>query len=401
MADRYFLSHLYAKNWRNFSEIDLDLPRKKMVIVGANASGKSNFLDIMRFMHDIVKDGGGIQKSIKSSERGGSLDRIRFIGYNSNDSSDIILRFTLQDYRDKTNELEYFLQFGYAWGGNQQSKNILVKREYLKDLKTGQFLGDDRSSPKKPSEDDKELYRDTFLEQSSQLDFRVMRRFFLDIFYLHVNPLSVKYRQVSDMQKKELDPYGANFLEIIGQATEKQRSDFLARSTKALRSFIPNLEEIIFSQEGGVSHLEMKMDYSHRTQIQNELLMSDGTLRLLGIFWAIFEKSTKSSIILIEEPEISLNPGIVEFLPRLIHQLQRNQRLQVIITTHSDDMLSEPIMEEDVFLIKNSDSGSSIVPLMSYGEVAISLKSGFTLQEIGKELTKSTFTPLGHNLKLF
>ena len=63
------ISHLIAKNWRNFQQIDVRLSERQF-IVGANASGKSNLLDIFRFLRDIVKaEGGGFQKAVK--DRGG------------------------------------------------------------------------------------------------------------------------------------------------------------------------------------------------------------------------------------------------------------------------------------------------------------------------------------------
>lgn len=63
------VTHLNVKNWRNFRSVDVDL-RERQFIVGPNASGKSNFLDVFRFLRDIAKtEGGGLQKAIK--DRGG------------------------------------------------------------------------------------------------------------------------------------------------------------------------------------------------------------------------------------------------------------------------------------------------------------------------------------------
>lgn len=59
------VSRLILKNWRNFREVDVELG-ERMFIVGANASGKSNFLDVFRFLRDIAKQqGGGLQKAIE------------------------------------------------------------------------------------------------------------------------------------------------------------------------------------------------------------------------------------------------------------------------------------------------------------------------------------------------
>ncbi|KAF5410452.1 MAG: DNA replication and repair protein RecF [Candidatus Methanogasteraceae archaeon] len=67
------VSHITLKNWRNFQSVDVDLGNR-VFLVGPNASGKSNFLDVFRFLRDIAKPGGGLQKAI--SDRGG-IPKIR------------------------------------------------------------------------------------------------------------------------------------------------------------------------------------------------------------------------------------------------------------------------------------------------------------------------------------
>jgi hypothetical protein len=63
-----------VKNWRNFQRVSVAL-RERQFIVGANASGKSNLLDVFRFLRDIAKtEGGGLQKAVK--DRGG-VSKIR------------------------------------------------------------------------------------------------------------------------------------------------------------------------------------------------------------------------------------------------------------------------------------------------------------------------------------
>ena len=68
------VSHITVKNWRNFRAVDVDL-RERQFIVGPNAAGKSNLLDVFRFLRDIAKpEGGGLQKAVK--DRGG-VSKIR------------------------------------------------------------------------------------------------------------------------------------------------------------------------------------------------------------------------------------------------------------------------------------------------------------------------------------
>ena len=61
------ISHIILRNWKNFRKVDVDL-KERSFVVGPNASGKSNFLDAFRFLRDIAKPGGGLQKAISSRE---------------------------------------------------------------------------------------------------------------------------------------------------------------------------------------------------------------------------------------------------------------------------------------------------------------------------------------------
>jgi predicted ATPase len=62
------ISHIKLKNWRNFRSIDVAL-QDRVFLVGPNACSKSNFLDALRFLRDLAKPGGGLQKAV--NERGG------------------------------------------------------------------------------------------------------------------------------------------------------------------------------------------------------------------------------------------------------------------------------------------------------------------------------------------
>src|SRR5262249_6389794 len=62
------ISRLTLSNWRNFVSADTDLANR-VFLVGPNAAGKSNFLDAIRFLHDLVSVGGGFQDAVR--DRGG------------------------------------------------------------------------------------------------------------------------------------------------------------------------------------------------------------------------------------------------------------------------------------------------------------------------------------------
>ncbi len=74
-ASELRFTSLKLENWKNFKKVDVLLPRR-VLLVGANASGKSNLLDVFRFLHDLAGDvGGGFQEAV-NRKRGG-VSRIR------------------------------------------------------------------------------------------------------------------------------------------------------------------------------------------------------------------------------------------------------------------------------------------------------------------------------------
>ena len=78
-------SHLKLKNWRNFTQVDVRLVRR-MFIVGPNAIGKSNLLDVFRFLREVAAEGGGLATAVKN-RRG--ISRLRSLHYRAPASSDI------------------------------------------------------------------------------------------------------------------------------------------------------------------------------------------------------------------------------------------------------------------------------------------------------------------------
>ena len=79
----YRFTSLSLENWRNFVDVDVKL-RRRVFLVGPNASGKSNFLDVFRFLSDIAGVGGGVPESSSRARRGfrdSSSGRAPLLGY--------------------------------------------------------------------------------------------------------------------------------------------------------------------------------------------------------------------------------------------------------------------------------------------------------------------------------
>ena len=85
------LTHFTLHNWRNFKEADFDL-QDRMLVVGPNASGKSNLLDALRFLREVASAGGGFQQAV--ANRGG-LPRIRCLAARNHNRGRVTMRIAL------------------------------------------------------------------------------------------------------------------------------------------------------------------------------------------------------------------------------------------------------------------------------------------------------------------
>jgi predicted ATPase len=232
--------------------------------------------------------------------------------------------------------------------------------------------------------DDKDPLRrtQTHLEQiSANSQFRGIVRFFELIDYLHLVPQLIRHPEAFSGPGMPGDPYGKNFLERVARTPEKVRRSRLRRIEAALRLAVPQLNALTdVKDEAGVPHLEAV--YRHwrpKGAKQREDQFSDGTLRLIGLLWALLESS---SLLLLEEPELSLNTGIVKKLPALMYRIQKQRQRQVIVSTHSPDLLSDAgIAGEEVLLLTPSEEGTRIELASSVEEIKDLLEGGLTIAD--------------------
>ena len=98
-----------------------------------------------------------------------------------------------------------------------------------------------------------------------------------------------------------------------------------------------------------------------------------------------------NGVLLLEEPEINLHPGIVAQFPEFIAKIQRVKKggRQVFITTHSYDILSnEGIAPEEVLLLTNSPEGTEVEVLSNVEKAKNILAAGFSMADVVMPLTK-------------
>ena len=372
------INRLIAKNWRNFREIDVRLSARQF-IVGANASGKSNLLDIFRFLRDIVKpEGGGFQKAVK--DRGG-LTKIRNLA--ARKDPEVKIEIHLAQDADASATWRYSLGFRQEQRGHRRT--ILTHERVWKN--GDQLL----NRPTPDDEADRDRLTQTFLEQINvNAEFREIARFLQTVTYQHLVPQLLRYADSIQGRVVEDDPFGQGFLEKIASITEKTRRSRLKAIEEALKIAVPQLNQLKFIRDDITGRPHLQALYSHwrpRGAWQREDQFSDGTLRLLGLLWTLLESE---SILLLEEPELSLNAGIVSQLAPLISKMQRRRRRQALVSTHSDALLADQGIDgREVLLLKPAKEGTTVEVAADIADVKPLLEAGLTVADAVLSRTKS------------
>lgn len=341
-----YVSYLSLRNWKNFKNAEAQLQRR-VFLIGPNASGKSNLLDVFRFLRDVADM--GLRRAVE--DRGG-VSAIRCLAATRYSNIDIEIHL-----REQSDEPTWV----YSLSIHQDSARRPIVHKEL--VRHGDRILLHR--PREEDKDDAELQRQTALEQTAaNKDFRNVADFFRSFSYQHILPQVVRDPRGFSPSLIQNDPFGRDFLLRIWRTPPKTRDSRLKKIARALQFAIPQLTELrIEMDDSGVPHLIGS--YSHWREHpagQNERQFSDGTLRLFGLLWTIFEGDGP---LLLEEPELSLHPEVVRRLPAIIHHINRQRSgslRQILISTHSLEMLQdESVAPEEVIRLEPTENGTILV----------------------------------------
>ena len=375
------ISKIELFNWKNFHRCEVGV-QERCFVVGANAAGKSNFIDALRFLRDVAKQGGGLQTAVRV--RGG-ITKIRCLA--AREQSNVKLAIELSESDSRELCWHYELNFKHTGGGIRENQVKIVSEKVFSGREQRYVL--DRSA--ETLGEDEETLKYTYLEQpNANKDFRVIQQFLQNVEYLNVVPQMVRESASSSYSGDKEDYYGRNFLKRLALLNDNTRRSYFRKINEFLKLAVPQLEELSFvKDEIGVPHLEARyVHWRTRGSKQQEMQFSDGTLRLIGFLFALIDSN---GVLLLEEPEINLHPGIVAQFPEFIAKIQRVKKggRQVFITTHSYDILSnEGIAPEELLLLTNSPEGTEVEVLSNVEKAKNILAAGFSMADVVMPLTK-------------
>jgi predicted ATPase len=343
------LKKITLRNFKSFRDSTFVLGPLTLM-VGANASGKSNFVDALRFLHGCAREltlseilsgrwEGGQQ--VWSPIRGGMQEILNL--FNKTES------FELEVISELINDVS-------TSGGSYRIKIKL--KDGLPNILEEQFKSDDEAY----SDKRKELHPEEFLSEGQQIPWGY-DQFTLSYIYAHPK-MPEKVRNWALLFQKWL--MGLYFLDIVPSSMReyvpKSRPEIGIRGenlSAMLFKLVPNSEQRR-TVLGWIQELcpQEIVDFDFiETRLGDVLLavkepngvtvsarsMSDGTLRFLAIIVAMLTAKEGTTFV-IEEIDNDLHPSRLHLLVSFLEQVTMARRIQVIASTHSPyflDHLSE------------------------------------------------------------
>lgn len=354
MTSSIFLTRVVLRNYKSIATCDVRLG-PLTYLVGANGSGKSNFLDALHLVRDALN--GSLDNAL--NERGG-LSEVR------RRSSGHPTHFGIRlEFRLTTGEQGYYaFNVGALPSGGYEVQN---EECVIAGIGKGPFFRLERGQLKSTSEQTFPVVTNDRLALVSASGLSAFRPVFdalTSMGFYNINP-----KLIRELQKPQdgrlLKPAGENIASVIGHL-ERTAPEAIGTIERYLHTVVPTIHGVKRTAVGPMESLSFQQGvagakYPWQFMAQN---MSDGTLRALGVLTALFQgnRDHTPSLIGIEEPETALHPAASAALREALSQA--SERTQVIVTSHSPDLLDDPELDANALLSVISDEGvTKIAPL--------------------------------------
>jgi predicted ATPase len=372
-----FITRVVLKNYKSIAACDVELG-PLMFLVGPNGSGKSNFLDALRFVADALSTSldhairvrGGVREILCRSHRRTREFGIRLdfrLGEHAAGYYAFLIRVLNNEAYDVKEEecmiegtIDDLDPTASMFGPQTDHRSLQVKKRAIK--VDGEILG--------PAPGDRLSLPLTIRPEFWHLD----RRLALMTFY-GLQPDRIRSRAGGGADA-HLMVDGLNASGIL-KRLRRDSPDISARIDEYLAQIVPGLHGVTTRVVGDDEMLEFQQSVTgaERPRRFPATSMSDGTMRALGILLALFQTEPNEHLLTpplvgIEEPESALHPAGAEVLFDALREASGNR--QVLVTSHSPDLLGNKDIDTDSILAVVSEDGETrIGPIEEVGRSAL------------------------------
>ena len=340
------LKQVHIKNFKSIAAAVVDLSGFT-ALVGPNGAGKSNFVDALRFVTDSLT----VSPDYAIRNRGGiDVVRMKSTGHPANFG--FIIRMELEPGPS---------DYSFEIKAEQRGRFSVKRERFISnsarfEVKDGDLISETISGS---IEKDRLALPalSGFPEFRPAYDAMANFRFYA--------PVPDKIRQAQEPDQGEtLQPDGGNSAAILREIRRWDETKY-DRVRKYLAQIAPSVKDVGYAKAGTKETIAFYQDVGAASPWEfRAISMSDGTLRVLGVLLAVFQMNTPT-LTVIEEPDAAVHPAVLETLLDLL--LEGSERSQMIVTTHSPELLDHKSVDDDAVRIVDSERGKTRIGRMSPG----------------------------------
>jgi predicted ATPase len=376
MTSSTLLTRVALKNYKSLAACNVELGPLSF-LVGPNGAGKSNFLDALRFVTDSLRT--SLEHALR--DRGGINEVRRRSGGHPNHFG-LRLWFSLPSGQVG----HYAFRIGARPQGGFEVQDeeckvhaaeALGEVQYFR-IKSGEVIESTQPGPVAV------LDRLYLVSASGLTAFRPVYEALSRMGFYSLNPDRIRDSHLIDAGEL-LARDGSNITSILAQLKKNSPGRKL-RIEEYLSKVVPGIQGVDVRVDGPWGTLGFRQQVAGAKDPWHFLAanMSDGTVRALGILVALFQSGNGSGprvpLVGIEEPEIALHPAAAGLLLDGLREASRTT--QVIVTSHSPDLLDDEKLDAGSILAVYAAGGSThIAPLDRTGRAAL-LKRLYTAGEL-------------------
>jgi predicted ATPase len=343
MDNPVFIEKIHLRNFKSIRNqtVTFDNP---LFLVGQNNTGKSNFIDVFDFIAECMKVNLG-----RAMEQFGHPHFIyRHGDYDIPQGFYMGLRIDFKFSIDSLSNGFYSFSYGPVFSGDKLAY-FGVRKEQLciinqKDEKQffNRLRNDHFESNFKGIVPNYNMYGLIFPLISGIEPLSTIYKFFSSMGVYSLEPDRIRETPNSSdigllMNNLGLLNRDGSNLAAIYKHIEKNNELVLQRINEFLVAIVPGLSHVHVESAGGKDILQfIKVIKDGKYTSFNASEMSDGTLRALALIIAAMQ-APPPSLIAIEEPELYIHPGALGVIADIIQMA--SERSQVVVTTHSPDLL--------------------------------------------------------------
>ncbi|MBW4428286.1 MAG: AAA family ATPase [Nostoc desertorum CM1-VF14] len=389
------LKQLILENWKSFRYAELPLD-PLTILIGTNASGKSNVVEALEFLQRIVKgreiedvlSGYSTLPSIRGGVEWAALKpetqfTLKSLIQGHDDLTDYFYKITIKTKPNAQVFDEYIIRKEPQHENNSVTQEeFLIKTNFdqeLSVLMTDVFNRDNQSvavygSDNKISvlnfvkyielDSNKENIQDKILGDEINVVVQCLDKIFI------LNPIPAKMRDYSRLSDN-LESDASNIAGLLAALDGERKIEV----EKTLSTYIKDLPEgdiqKVWAEKVGrfgsdaMLYCQEGWKPGHITEIDART-MSDGTLRFLAILTALLTRPEGSQLV-IEEIDNGLHPSRAELLVRILREIGSKRKIDILLTTHNPallDALGPDIVPFVVVAHRDKETGESKLTLL-------------------------------------